>query len=351
MKQTYVSLFSGAGGMELGLARAGFSPALLVDEGQETGDTLRSAHPGAPLYQGDVHDVLNAGTLGTIAQRHPVTLVAGRPPLLDTGNRVLPVEADDEDAQLLYRFLDAAVAARSAAFAMAVIPSLTSKRWEAVMARLRREARLAGYDTFTPVIDAAVYGVPQHRDVLFLVGMPKGCKLPVDGVPRRAKVSAGAALRSLRREVTTGKSVIRDIPCPASVRLEPHPVIRNSPYGGQLVNGGGRLLDLRRTAQVISVSLGGNKTPVLDPAQLDWPGNAPWIEGYHAYLKGGGKPEDYTEKARLRRLTLRECAALQGFPADYPLRGSAQGQFKMVGKAIPPALGEAVGRSILAGLA
>jgi site-specific DNA-cytosine methylase len=48
-----------------------------------------------------------------------------------------------------------------------------------------------------------------------------------------------------------------------------------------------------------------------------------------------------------RRLTYRECAKLQDFPADYPFHGGAGSFYRQVGNAVPPTLAEVVGRAII----
>jgi DNA (cytosine-5)-methyltransferase 1 len=348
VSKRYISVYSGAGGFDLGLVRAGFTPALMVDESRSACSTLRAAVPDAAVLPADIHDLLNTGTVATLTDVAPAVLVAGQPPVLSTAAaRSSSVDPEDDAPQLMYRFLDVVAQGRPDAFIMAVMPFLTSSRWAPVLARLRRTARDLGYDTFTPVIDAAEYGTPQHRDRLFFIGMPKGAK-PDTAAAFRAngKVSAGTALRAAQVQLT------RDISCPSGVRLAARPVLRNSPYSGMLLAGPGRMLDLRKVAPVLPAALGGNKTPVLDTAQLE-SGTSPHIEGYHDYLwRLNGTPDKYGEDITryMRRLSLRECAALQGFPPNYPLRGAPLAQFKLIGSAVPPPLAEAVGRAVMAGL-
>jgi DNA (cytosine-5)-methyltransferase 1 len=350
MTQRYISVYSGAGGFDLGLIRAGFSPGLMAEESQPAWTVLKAAMPSSAVLNADIHDLLNAGTFAAVSAKAPPVLVAGQPPLLSSPSPGSAVDPEGDAPQLLYRFLDVVAQARPAAFAMVSLPFLNSPRWGGVLSRLRRISRDLGYDTFTPVLDAAEYGVPQHRDRLFFLGMPHGCKPDAAAVFRSPdRVSAGTALRALHQ------APVRDIPCPAGVRLSPVPVLRNSPYAGALLAGPGRVVDLRKTAPVLPAAIGGNKTPVIDMRQLE-SGEDPWIEGYHDYLwRLNGVPGSYGSESegerRMRRLSLRECAALQGFPADYPFRGAPLVQFRMTGAAVPPALGEAVGRSVEAGLA
>jgi DNA (cytosine-5)-methyltransferase 1 len=51
-----------------------------------------------------------------------------------------------------------------------------------------------------------------------------------------------------------------------------------------------------------------------------------------------------------RPLTEVECAALQGFPEDYPFAGSRTSQYRQVGNAVPPPLAEVVCRSVIAAM-
>jgi DNA (cytosine-5)-methyltransferase 1 len=100
-------------------------------------------------------------------------------------------------------------------------------------------------------------------------------------------------------------------------------------------------------------------------------GNAgPWIEVVNPYLskpsptvsavsecKGsgpGGSPEKMQRASDAlflgtgrRRLTVEECAKLQGFPDDHPWQGSKSSRYKQVGNAVVPLMAEVVGRAIL----
>lgn len=352
MTQRYASVFSGAGGLDLGLMRAGLKPGLVTDASPDACAVLRAALPTSLVLQGDVHDLLNAGTFTAVAAQAPPLLVAGQPPLLP-GSATGAIDPDCDAPQMLYRFMDAVAQARPEAFIMITMPFLAGPRWGAVLTRLRRKANELGYDTFTPVTDAAEYGVPQRLGRLAFTGMPRGCKpAPVTAFRAGGKVSAGAALLALHGDPVHART--RDVPCPSSVRLAPRPVLRNSPYSGQLLAGPGRMTDLRKPAPALPAALGGNKTPVIDWTQLEF-GGVPHIEAYHDYLwRLNGKPEEYRYRGELpgymRRLSLRECAALQGLPPGYPLRGAPLAQFRLVGSAVPPALAQAFARSVLDGL-
>jgi DNA (cytosine-5)-methyltransferase 1 len=341
----YVSLFAGAGGVDLGLTRAGLRPALVTDADPYACATLRAALPGAPVMESDIHDMINSGVLEqSLGKTVPYSLVAGMPPVVRGkvyGKQ--DISADDDAPQLFYRFLDVVAQARPDAFILFGIPALTSKRWAPVAGRIRTTARSLGYDMFSPVLDAGDYGVPQRRDRLALIGMPAGCRPKVTAAPKKTRVTAGAVLRALPKT--------RDIACPSGIYLSTEPVLRDSPYSGQLLSGLGRVLDLRKTAPVIPADLGGNKTPVLDLDQLET-GAVPWIEDYHRHLWAdhGDPYSEFPAEARMRRLSLRECAALQGFPPAYPFFGPAGGQFRQCGTAVPPPLAEAAARAVMAGL-
>ena len=71
--------------------------------------------------------------------------------------------------------------------------------------------------------------------------------------------------------------------------------------------------------------------------------------GYHARLLRGEAPAKEAP-ARLRRLTVAEAALLQAFPPGWRFAGKQSAQYRQVGNAVPPRLGEAVARAVMAAL-
>jgi len=152
------------------------------------------------------------------------------------------------------------------------------------------------------------------------------------------------ALQTLPRYGQPGN----DSRCTARVTPAASPVLRRSPHAGMLFNGQGRPLDLDAPAPTLPASMGGNRTPIIDQAQLD-SGGVPWVVGYHRHLRGGGSPVDAIPP-RLRRLTVEEAAAIQTFPPAWAFFGTQSAQFRQIGNAVPPRLAYHVALAVRRGL-
>jgi DNA (cytosine-5)-methyltransferase 1 len=96
--------------------------------------------------------------------------------------------------------------------------------------------------------------------------------------------------------------------------------------------------------------MGGNKTPIVDEGHL-FQGGPNWVENYHANLMESEAPMELTEAPpALRRLTLKEAAAIQTFPKEYKFSGPMSSQYTQIGNAVPCGLAEAVASAVKAAL-
>ncbi len=75
-------------------------------------------------------------------------------------------------------------------------------------------------------------------------------------------------------------------------------------------------------------------------------GAAQWVVAYHARLVAGGKPVAEVPEF-MRRITVAEAAALQGFPLDFDFAGPTSSMYRQIGNSVPPPLAEAVAWSIM----
>jgi len=90
--------------------------------------------------------------------------------------------------------------------------------------------------------------------------------------------------------------------------------------------------------------MGGNKTPIVDEDEV-FKSKGSFVETYHASLMKGGNPRAGDAPARLRRLTIKECMAIQTFPAGYQFHGRKSSVYRQIGNAVPCDLAEAVAQS------
>lgn len=332
-KYTAVSLYAGAGGLDHGFIEAGFEVEWAIDSDRHAVQTYK-----ANLGDHIVH--------GSLPDREPLDdlqpdLVIGGPPC--QGFSVIGrMDPADPRSRHVHRFLDVVEKLSPRAFCMENVKALAvNPRWAAVRKRLERRARELEYQVELMVLNAADYGVPQARERMFLVGVRGGSPLCPVSTTKGSPMTVREALSGLPRFGELGNCM----KSPAKVVPAAKPIMRPSAHRGSLLfNGSGRPLELDGPAKTLPASMGGNATPILDQEEVA-EGAEPWVSEYHQRLLNGGKPRKRAPK-RMRRITVEEAAALQGFPKGWEWCGPRGGIYRQVGNAVPPPLAERVAISV-----
>jgi len=341
-----LELFAGAGGAALGLRRAGFGHEALVEIDRDACATLRAAALG-PVLEGDARDV----EARCADWRSLIEADAWD----DAGDELVDAPDDDDldwmavRESIAERIVRDAISAdllwasppcplhsrantrrRAVAFdgwpvTLAWVDAL-QPQWVAIenvqaaldVARSLWSSTLSarGYQCVSAVLDAADFGVPQRRRRVILLARRGGrVWLP------EPTHSSGAGLH-LAPHRTLGQAV---------------PALLDA------VDGCLRYVDGRAASERWRLDL---PAPTVTCTE---------VKGTRASQSSGwtftGGPDRASDAAYLavgrRRLTVRECATLQGFPDHWPWSGTVTAQYRQIGNAVPPALATAIGRAIL----
>lgn len=341
----FVSLYSGAGGLDLGFIAAGFEPVFANDINADATETYRSAM--ALISQREGFDCEHEVVTGDIRQvealpaKGSADLVIGGPPC--QGFSVAgKMDPNDPRSRHVFDFLGMVERVQPQAFVMENVKALAqNKRWAGTISDIRNKAEEIGYKTYLKVLNSSNYGVPQARERMFLVGFKnKDVNFEYPEPTVEYPLSVADALHSLPAIGTPGN----DQTCSAKITPAKEPILRQSPFAGMLFNGQGRPMDMNRPAPTLPASMGGNRTPIVDQQTLE-NGDKQWVETYHQTLMAGGKVTSEIP-SRLRRISVQEAAAIQTFPGDMPWFGSQSSRYRQIGNAVPPKMAYAVARSV-----
>ena len=350
---TFVSLYAGAGGMDLGFALAGFAPIWANDfnaNAMATHERIferlanERPHLASRAWSEVTGSILDVIARGELPARGSADLVIGGPPCqgFSVAGKMNP---SDHRSEHVFHFFDVVEHVAPAAFVMENVKALyENRRWAPIRAALLERAHQLGYETRLTCLDASHFGVPQARERMFLIGI-RG-KTPLEPTPTTldCRPTVRQALMQLPGIGDLGNHNL----CTAKITPALSPVMRKSPFAGMLFNGAGRPLDLDAPSLTLAASMGGNKTPIIDQESLE-SGSPPWVIGYHKRLANGGRPVKLVPN-RLRRLSVQEASALQSFPLGMEWTGQQISQYRQIGNAVPPRLALAVAEAIKATL-
>lgn len=341
-----LSLFSGAGGLDLGVEAAGFRTAAAVEVNEDAADTMEKnfASLVSPVIRRSILEVPTREILAAAGLRgrdRPELLVGGPPctPFSKSGFWLEWKRAGlDPDASLLQAYTRVLAEARPRAFILENVYALTyeNKASRPAFRRLLAEVDEAGYQCRWAVLNAADYGVPQLRPRLFLVGTPKGTSRPVLPEPthggRWERRATGGAERA---HVTAGEALAGLVALP-----EPEEVVRGK-WGHLLADIPPGDNYLHYTAER------GYQEPVFK-----------WRSRYWSFLlKLSPERPSPTIQAQPgpnvgpfhwenRRLRVPELQRLFTFPDEFVFVGRRSAVQAQIGNAVPPLLAEAVAATV-----
>lgn len=319
-----IDLFSGPGGLSLGLRRAGFKVVANVELNKDAMATYMSHDVDSEHFNQDIQ------TVSFERYRGKVELLAGGPPCQPFSIGGLRKAANDS-RDMIPEYIRCLREVQPDAFIMENVPGLTLKKTRPYFERILSQLAECGYFINWAIVSAADYGVPQKRKRLFILGCKhKQLFFPA---PTHGPSATSPHVSALS---TLGTKPIGEAPdCPVVYAKAPD--LRPSPYAGHVYNGGGRPIDPNGPCHTILASSGGHKTHWIDTLGV--------VPEYHAHLLAGGAPRTgYVPGAR--RLSVQECALIQTFPIDLQFSGKRSAQYKQVGDAVPPVLAFAIADSV-----
>ena len=359
-----LELFAGAGGAALGLEAAGLEHAALCEWNADACATLRAAGLG-PVVEGDVRDldaiesVAGAGPLDLLWSSFPCQAWSqagdrrgaeddrnGWPWTVDAIDRFRPRWFLAENVRGLIQHSE------DGHPNPAHCPRCYFER--VILAQLRERFACVGWW----LLDAADYGVPQHRRrvIIWAGPAPLRAPRPTHGAPSKARqrdmfgpgvlpwVSMGEALG-----LGSARAMLPNRKPPIDCTDRPSPTIDN--HAGQTGE------KYEQALRITTLGLGGAKVIRGDrnpqragPWVLHHMRNTeahpnqerPTLSTEPSPTVGGAGNQCAEGQTFRRRLTVEECATLQAFPSGHPWQGSKSSRYRQVGNAVPPLLAQAV---------
>lgn len=312
-----LSLFSGGGGLDLGLERAGFAHVCSYDILDICGETLSANRPAWPVCRGSNGDVTG---VDWTKMHQGIDLVHGGPPCQPFSVAGRQRGRNDE-RDMWPQFIRAVHALGPSAFIAENVPGLVQSRFADYVTESILQP-LGDYRIRRFVLNAADFGVPQNRRRVFFVGFASAAAAerfhqpaPTHGPPEPDLFAPPAA---------TGARWALGLP---DIGFdEPAPTLRSGFTGP------------RKTTGVIN-----SKASLERWTRLQiWPhGVAVSREAAHRFPPENGH----------FRLSVQDCALLQGFPADWRFSGAVYQVLGQIGNSVAPPVAYQVACAVRAALA
>jgi len=344
-KPKYVSVFTGAGGLDIGLERAGLKAVSLCEIERVFCDTLyenqKFQHDdgidyfaGAAIKNADIRDVSG----NDLTSGKEIDLVVGGPPCQAFSSSGKQLSVLDARGKLVHEFLRVVDELKPKMFLFENVRGLVTARDSSgepggVICDLLEQFHEVGYSCRAGLLNSADYGSNQRRVRCFILASRQG-RAPVFADPTHQKApdflfQKWRTLRDFLDTFADNDEANYTFP---SKELEKQ--LKEIPDGSGLKSMGiaeptrpGGHWGYRQGTFIADQSLPART--VTGSASQDW-------------IRHNGV---------LRRLTLREVMLLQGFPADWHILGNNAEKYKQVGNAVPSVFGELLGSIILDHLA
>lgn len=342
----FVSFFSGALGLDLGIEHAGLTCLAACENDRHACETIRKNRPELPLYSCDVRELTHPKILSELGLRSgDIDAVVGGPPCQAFSTAGKRRSLEDERGNVFLHFVRLATALKPRWLVIENVRGLLSAPLEhrphlergpqysplraeespgGALARVIAILENEGYAATFELYDAANFGAPQRRERVVLIAGRDGERVPhlVPTHDRREWVTFQEATSGLAEEheyVPLRENQIEFIKLlgPGQNWRDLPKDLHRAALGGAYESGGGRVGFFRRVAwDAPTPTLTTNPTM---PATL------------------------LAHPTELRPLSVQEYRRVQGFPDDWEFSGATSAKYRLLGNAVPIALAKQIG--------
>lgn len=318
-----ISLFSGAGGLDLGFKKAGFNIVWANEYDKTIWETYEKNH-NTPLDKRDIRNIPSN-------EIPDCEGIIGGPPCQSWSEAGAQRGIDDSRGKLFYEFIRILKDKKPKFFVAENVSGMLADIHKEAVQNILKHFENAGYNITVNLVNAANYDVPQDRKRVFYIGFRKDLDVCYNfPKPLGYKITLKETIYDLKDSAIKAEEKNKTNGAKCS--------IPNHEY----MNGGFSTIYMSRNRvrswdeQSFTIQAGGRHAPIHPQAP-----KMLFVEKNKRVFVPG-KEELY------RRLSVRECARIQTFPDDFIFYYTdiADG-YKMVGNAVPVMLAYHVAESII----
>lgn len=336
-----ISLFSGAGGLDLGFHRTGRVRSIACYENDEIfSETLRlnlhrlvvdGQHP--EIHQQDLSSV---EVLAELKESYSgADIVFGGPPcqsfsIMGKTLSGTKVGTKDPRGQLIYSFIDVIESVRPLGFLFENVPNIVNIENGAVVENLCKRFRSMGYGLWSGIICAADFGARTFRRRYFIIGIKDLAQVPPP-ITTHMKESQLGMFEAAKRPWNSSKVIFE--------------TIREYEISGRALANHDKINHSEVTKERFAKLKFGETDNIRKRNRID-----PFRPAHSVYV--GGKVGKLQARTHIhpyepRELTARECALIQGFPIDWLLAGRTDAAVQQAANAVPVELASGMAAHIV----
>ncbi|MDR1192930.1 MAG: DNA cytosine methyltransferase [Peptococcaceae bacterium] len=348
------SFFSGAMGLDIGMAKGGIKALLACELDKACRMTIDKNRPEMALI-GDINNYTADKILeyAGIPKSRKVDVIFGGPPCQAFSSAGTRKGFKDSRGNVFLKYIDIITEILPSYVVIENVRGLLSSAYPysdndtiaediepikgGALLLILKKLREAGYTVAFELYNAANFGAPQIRERVVIIAYHGDDKIPYITPTHSEKGTFGLPLwRTLSMAMSSlPKDIEHQYVTFPEERLKYYRMLKEGQYWRHLPP------DAQKEAMGASYHLGGGKTGFFRRVSFSKP--SPTLVTHPAM-----PATDLCHPTEDRPLSVQEYKSIQEFPPSWDIRGSLIDQYKQIGNAVPIALGEAIARIIVA---
>lgn len=356
MSRIAISFFAGAGGLDLGVHKAGFDVRLSVELEEKYCKTLKENNPTFNVVHGDImmYSRKKIYEDAKLKETDEIDLIFGGSPCQSFSTAGKRRAFSDERGKAMLKFIELVEEVKPRSFLLENVKGLLSaplkhrplnERGSEFQPLEKEEqpgsaleyllSQVKDYNVKYKVVNSAEYGVPQKRERVIFIGIRKDLNKVYKFPQITHGGSVGKPFNTVGDIIDQLKSINHTYVKYSEERLK---YMRLIPVGG----GNWRDLDesIVEKAMGGAYKSGGGKTGYFRRIKADEPSPTLLTSPIQKSTNIGHPYED-------RPLSIEEYLAIQGFPKGYKINGTINDQYTQVGNAVPVELAKVIASQLL----